>query len=201
LQQIAVDIFSFCMTNCVSFQTQWIPRAENELADYLSCIVDPDDWMLSPDLFKSIADKLGPFDVDRMACHYNSQLPRFNSKFWCPGTEAVDCFTQDWGNKCNNFACPPPYLISAVLYHMERCKAKGTVVVPEWKSAPFWPLLCSYKRSYSFSEFVKDVWYLPISHDMFHFGRGSLLVYSNKKFAFSGTPKFNVLALRLDFSS
>ena len=97
LQQIAVDIFSFCLTNSVSFQTQWIPRAENELADYLSRIVDPDDWMLSPDLFKLIANMWGPFDVDRMACSYNSHLPRFNSKFWCPGTEAVDCFTQDWG--------------------------------------------------------------------------------------------------------
>ena len=79
LQQIAVDIFSFCLTNSVSFQTQWIPRAENELADYLSRIVDPDDWMLSPDLFKLIANMWDPFDVDRMACSYNSHLPRFNS--------------------------------------------------------------------------------------------------------------------------
>ena len=45
LQQIAVDIFSFCMTNSVSFQAHWIPRGANELADYLSRIVDPDDWM------------------------------------------------------------------------------------------------------------------------------------------------------------
>ena len=63
----------------MSFQTQWIPRAENELADYLSRIVDPDDWMLSPDLFKLIANMWDPFDVDRMACSYNSHLPRFNS--------------------------------------------------------------------------------------------------------------------------
>ena len=42
----------------------------------------------------------------------------------------MDCFTQDWGKECNNFFCPPPHLISAVLYHMESCKAKGTLVVP-----------------------------------------------------------------------
>ena len=29
--------------------------------------------------------------MDRMACHYNSHLSRFNSKFWCPGKEAADC--------------------------------------------------------------------------------------------------------------
>ena len=64
LQRIAVDIFSFCMSNNVSFQAQWIPRAENQLADYLSRIVDPDDWSLSPRLFRLIVDKWGPFHVE-----------------------------------------------------------------------------------------------------------------------------------------
>ena len=99
LQQIAVNIFSFCMRHSISFQMQWIPRGENELADYLSRIVDPDDGMLSPSLFQLITDRSGPFQVDRMACDYNCQLTRFNSKFWCPGTEAVDCFSQDWGGR------------------------------------------------------------------------------------------------------
>ena len=30
-----------------------------------------------------------------MACCYNNHLSRFNSKFWCPRTEAVDFFPQD----------------------------------------------------------------------------------------------------------
>ena len=102
LQRIDVDIFSLCMSNKVSFQAQWIPTAENKLADYLNRIVDPDDWLLSPKLFRLIVDKGGPFHVDRMASHHNSHLPRFNSKFWCPVSEAVDCFTQDWGKGCNN---------------------------------------------------------------------------------------------------
>ena len=186
LQQIAVDIFSFCLTNSVSFQTQWIPRAENELADYLSRIVDSDDWMLSPDLFKLIANMWGLFDVDRTACSCNCHLPRFNTKVWCPGTEAVDCFTQDLGKDCNNFVCVPPHLIRAFLYHMETCKAKGTLFVPEWKSAPFWPLLYSYDFPFLFPEFVKDFCYSPRSRDMFLPGRGSSLVYTNKKSVFFG---------------
>ena len=112
----------------------------------------------------------------------------------------MDCFTQDWGKECNNFVCPPPHLISAVLYHMESCKAKGTLVVPEWKSAPFWPLLCSFDRSLLFQDFVKDFCCLPKSCDMFIPGRGSSFVYSNKRSVFSCMPRFNVLALRLDFS-
>lgn len=62
LWRIAVDIFSFCMSNNVSFQAQRFPRAENQLADYLSRIVDPDDWSLSPRLFRLIVDKcMGSF--------------------------------------------------------------------------------------------------------------------------------------------
>ena len=32
---------------------------------------------------------------DRFACDYNTKLPKFNSRFLKPGTEAVDAFTQD----------------------------------------------------------------------------------------------------------
>ena len=167
LQRIAVDIFSFCTSNNVSFQAQWIPRAENQLADYLSRIVDPDDWSLSPRLFHLIVDKWGPFHVDRMASHHNSRLPRFYSKFWCPGSEAVDCFTQDWGKGCNNYVCPPTCLVTAVLFHMQFCKANGTLIVPEWKTAPFWPLLHNPARPGMFPDFVKDYFYLPKSRDMF----------------------------------
>ena len=167
LQRIAVDIFSFCMSNNVSFQAQWIPRAENQLADYLSRIVDPDDWSLSPRLFHLIVDKWGPFHVDGMASHHNSRLPRFNSKFWCPGSKAVDCFTQDWGKGCNNYVCLPTCLVSAVLFHMQFSKAKSTLIVPEWKTAPFWPLLHNPARPGMFPDFVKDYFYLPKLRDMF----------------------------------
>lgn len=167
---------------------------ENELADY-------DYRMLNPELFQIISEKWSPFDVDRMAYHYNSHLPRINSKFWCPGTEAVDCFTQDWGRGCNNFVCPLPYLISAVIYHMKSCNTKGTVVVPEWRPAAFWPLLGRYQCQVLFADFVKGYLYLPKFLDMFLPGRGSSLVYADKGSVFSCLPKFNVLALRLDFSS
>ena len=83
---------------------------------------------------------------------------------------------------------------------MESCKAKGTLVVPEWKSAPFWPLLCSFDRPLLFQDFVKDFCCLPKPRDMFIPGGGSSFVYSNKRSVFSCMPRFNVLALRLDFS-
>ena len=66
---------------------------------------------------------------------------------------------------------------------METCKAKGTLVVPEWKSAPFWPLLCSYDCPFLFPEFVKDFCYLPRSRACFS-PAGAPLLYILTRSAF-----------------
>ena len=58
----------------------------------------------------------------------------------------------------------------------------------------------NYPCSSSFAEFVQEYMYLPKSSPVFHPGRGSSLVYKHKKSVFDGVPKFNVLALRIDFS-
>ena len=87
--------------------------------------------------FQSINDHWGPHTVDRFACSYNSKLPRFNSQFFQPGCEAVDAFSQDWGYD-NNWLCPPVRLIVRVLKHMEACLARGTLILPVWKSSFFW---------------------------------------------------------------
>ena len=34
---------------------------------------------------------------------------------------------------------PPVHLVSRVLYYAQACSAKGTHIVPLWKSATFWP--------------------------------------------------------------
>ena len=101
------------------------------------------------------------------------------------------------GEKVVTIVSPPICLVIAVLFHMQVCKAKSTLIVPEWKKAPFWPLLYNPARPDMFPDFMKDYFYLPKSRDMFY---GSDL-FSNNKSAFSGTPKLNVLALKGDFSS
>ena len=35
----------------------------------------------------------GKHTVDRFATDYNTKCTRFNSKYWCKGTEAIDAFT------------------------------------------------------------------------------------------------------------
>ena len=95
-----------CLQNCITLEVEWIPRSANDRADFLSRIVDYDDWRVNRDYFLLAEEKWGPHSVDRFANHENTQLPRFNSRFWCPGTEAVDAFSVSWAGE-NNWLVSP----------------------------------------------------------------------------------------------
>ena len=94
-------------------------------------------------MFFHLEELWGSRSVDRFSCCYKAKLPRFNSRFLQPAAEAVDAFSQDWSSDNHNWLVPPTTLIGRVLCHMRDCKAVGTLIVPMWKSAHFWPLLCS----------------------------------------------------------
>ena len=81
---------------------------------------------------------MGAHTVDQFADFHNKQTPRFNSRCWNPGTEAVDAFTVDWHGD-TNWWCPPVRLVPRVISHAQVCKVVGTLIVPCWPSAPFWP--------------------------------------------------------------
>ena len=54
--------------------------------------------------------------------------------------EVLEAFSASWNNK-TNCLFPPPCIILRVLRHLQASKADVTLVVPEWHSAPWWPLL------------------------------------------------------------
>lgn len=131
LQKEALDISNLCCFHNISVEMEWIPRSQNDQADFLSRICDSDDWGLSEQTFSKIDQIWGPHSIDRFANHLNLKLPRFNSRFWNPGSEDIDAFVLDWSGE-NNYVCPPICLIPRVLLHMRNCKATGTLIVPHW---------------------------------------------------------------------
>ena len=142
LQSLSLDIFRTCKLHNIDMNIQWVPRKDNSFADELSREIDFDDWGVSPSFFKFIDNIWGPHTVDRFADDFNCKLSTFNSKFWCPGTSHVDAFSTDWSME-NNWLVPPISQVSRVLKHVRECKAKGTLVIPAWPSASFWPLFFS----------------------------------------------------------
>ena len=191
LQVEAMKILEICIKHQILIEPDWVPRGENQLADYISRISDYDDWQLDPFVFNCLDGLWGPHSVDRFANDYNAQIVRFNSRFASVGAEAIDAFTVHWGGGENNWWCPPPSLIIRVIRHAEVCKAKGTLVVPYWESAPFWPVLCP--DGSCFAPFVVAVCDLPLSKHLFQRGRSGNVLFNGQM------PNTPVLAMRIEF--
>ena len=169
LQEGALSIFELCFQHNIKLEMEWVPRSANELADYMSHVRDFDDWMVNPSMFQYLDQLWGPHTVDCFANEHNSQTPRFHSRFWCPGSEAVDTFTVNWGSEVC-WLVPPLYLVSRALCHARACKAQGTLIVPFWRSVPFWPLLCPDGRH--LAPFIHAYEIFPYQTGMLQLGRG-----------------------------
>ena len=136
---------------------EWISRDENVEAHEMSRFDDPNDHMLDPSCFRYINEVWGPHTVDRFASMQTSQLERYGSRYRNLGCESVDAFTVSWSKK-NNWLFPPPYLIPRVLKHMSAGGEDGTLIVPKWPSASWWPPLVDMNGSWK--AFVTGSWSL-----------------------------------------
>ncbi len=188
LNNLAANILDFCEKNDIELALKWVRRTENEVADRLSRFMDLDSWAISPELFSSISKIWGPFSVDRFASSENTKLPRFNSRFCCPGAEGVDAFLQVWQDE-NNWLVPPPALVGRVVRYLIDQKARGALVVPAWRSNKFWPFLFGPMGP---QWFVKDHFLIPNAAKYLVKGDHEDSIFSPNKF------KGAFIALRLN---
>ena len=186
----AVAIYTLCRQYQIHLEPEWIPREFNQEADELSRLASKDDYMLNPNIFAALDLLWGPHTIDRFATFRTRQIPRFCSRWPNPCTEGVDAFTLSWSGE-NNWIFPPPYLIPRVLQHLEHCMEFGTLIVPLWTSAPWWPLVT--RDGTQPAAFVHDWVEIPPSEDMF-------IPASSGASLFSGKPSYRVLALRVSFA-
>ena len=146
LQVQALEIFNTCLSRRVSIEMEWIPRTENEQADTISKIQNPDDWELSFKIFYEIERRWGSHTIDRFANFRNTKLARFNSLSWNPGSKKRRCLCIGlaWRERLSSV-----FLIPRVLRHMMNYQEFGTVIVPFWPGAIFWPLLMKNPTDYN----------------------------------------------------
>ena len=64
LHIIALKIFQICADNAIHLEIQWIPPTEIEKADFISRIIDIDDWQITRDCFEAIERLWGIHTVD-----------------------------------------------------------------------------------------------------------------------------------------
>ena len=60
LQSLALTVFEFCAKNDTEIHTVWISREQKTQADYLSRILDIDDWAIYTEFFQFIDELWGP---------------------------------------------------------------------------------------------------------------------------------------------
>ena len=97
LHILAYKIFRFLRKHKIQLAITWIPRDLNQRADFYSKIMDFDDWFVSDFWFDFITRRFGIPDIDRFADADNKHCSKFNSRYYSPGSLAVDSFTQHWG--------------------------------------------------------------------------------------------------------
>ena len=189
LQKLAKEIFSLSKEHDKAIDMEWIPRSDNEVADYLSKFVDFDDWGVKDSYFQTVNSIWRPFTVDCFANSVNAKVPRFYSLFFQPGCLGVDALAFDWGGE-NCWLVPPVYLIPRVLVHFLNCKSRGVLVVPFWPSSLFWPYLIQGNGAYK--SFVVDFLFVQNGRDVFVHGANKETCFGSSSFSIA------VLFLKLD---
>ena len=156
LQDNAVKVDILCKSKGIGLNSNWVPRADNREADFLSRCSDSDDWAVLDWVFFKLELRWGNHTVDRFACDYNAKCRKFNSRHWCPGTSGVDAFAEIWTGE-NNWLVPPPRLIVQCIRKI--LKEKCTIIVPQWRSALYWPVL--FPDGNAKADFINDVYVFP----------------------------------------
>lgn len=138
---VAREIWHFAIDNEMWLTAEYLPGKDNYLADRESRIFHDDtEWMLSSSVFKEITERFFLPEIDLFASRLNHQIARFVS--WKPEPSAfgVNAFNCDWSN-FKFYAFPPFSVIDRVLEKTIQDKAEGILVVPQWETTHWWPLL------------------------------------------------------------
>lgn len=122
-----------CKDNGLQLQPEAIGRDENEWADYLSKKESFDNFTILRGELNKIRRKWGWDIIDRFP---SKDIENAGDTF--TGPTSWSCWTNS-----NNYCFPPPNLVQQTLRHAEEHRAKMTLVVFKWKSAPWWSLLRS----------------------------------------------------------
>lgn len=168
------DIYEQAKAADIELAFEWHPRhtPNQEEADALSKLVDNTQWALNPGVFNRyianhpVVVARGGITIDLSADNTNHKAPRFMSKFWCPGTEGVNCLTRpSWAKHPTTGARELCYIngdfsrMGEILAKVMRDKADCIIVYPEWPR--YWQALWA-----QMGPAVKDRFTLPRTHDL-----------------------------------
>ena len=138
---MALQIWSWCLTKGVWLSARHIPGAQNTEADQASRqFKESVEWSLSTSVFQTISTVSGPFDIGLFASRLNNKLASYAS--WRPdsGAQFTDAFCFNW-ERFHFYAFPPFSVISTCLQKIEKDQATGVLIVLFWKTQAWFSVL------------------------------------------------------------
>jgi len=154
LNDLARELFWYCLEFKIRLIIEWVPREENAIADEISKWLIPDDSSISQGYFAMIDNRWGPHSCDMFSSNENNLCSKFYSLHWCRGTSGVNCFGFDWSID-NSWIHPPFRVIGKIWRKLRMHGSKATIIVPLWTSATWWHLVAP--DSVHLSKFVVDL--------------------------------------------
>lgn len=143
LNSITRDIWQWCEDRHLWIFGSYIASRDNLDADRESRITNVNtEWELAPELYHAILNEFGRPEIDFFTSRINSKCQTFCSWHKDPAALCVDAFTLDW-KKYDFYAFPPFALLLRVLKKIQSDQARGILVVPDWKTQPWFPLWSS----------------------------------------------------------
>lgn len=135
---IAIQIWDWCLTSNAWITCSHIPGKENTLADMASRLVnDRHEWKLDPRIFQQLCKVFGTPTIDLFASRINNQVPSYCSWRPDPGAMHVDAFSLNWARFKLSYIFPPFSLIARCLQKLKAEGARVWMVVPLWQSQPW----------------------------------------------------------------
>ena len=138
---LAQTIWEFCQKHQIWLTAAHLPGHLNVLADEKSRVFnDKTEWKLNQLVYLDIVHAFTIPDIDLFASRLNFQLKPYVSWMPDPSASFTDAFTLDWSNFVF-YAFPPFSMITRVLRKIEFDGAKGILVIPNWPTQVWFPLL------------------------------------------------------------
>ena len=139
---MAREIWLWCKDKEIWLSAAHIAGSKNVEADYLSRSVDFSiEWKLNEGKLAIALSILGAKpSIDLFASRLNYQFPCYVSYKPDPGSYAVDAFMLDWQD-LHFYAFPPFAVIHRVLEKIQRDRARGVIVVPDWPSRSWYSVV------------------------------------------------------------
>lgn len=174
LDHLSKEIWLWAKSHNKFIFASHIPGKCNNIADSRSRIFhDNTEWSLNQSAFDNICCLFGQPSIDLFASRLNNKCKKFCSWEPCPDAWAVDSFSIDWGQFDLCYAFPPFSLIGRSLSKMFRDKAELLLIVPNWNTQYWYPLiekgLVTNLRTNTYN-FVKSrfLLYLPYDTSKYH---------------------------------